>query len=500
MSWGKIDDQAHSHPKIVGAGKEHLGPWFRMISWSNCHGTDGRIPREIAESFSAPGAAETIARLLAVRLLDPDGTNYQIHDFLHWNRSAAQVRVSRENLARGRRRGAEASAAARGNDGRFGKHRSPTAGPSGPRAVKTTAGPSGPGADRERYGSIVHDPTPTEKPTSSTAGPSGEITTGPSGPTSSDRSTPAGTSGPSADRRADRSRSAPSPSPIQDPPTPATTAVDVPAARSALDGAGDGRAQRMGHPKAQHPSPDPQPLSDAVLDPPPLPPDPDPDPPGGSHFRLEGSPRQRGTNPRARGHECSACDWRAPQTVFRNHPTAGWLAAACRGCVTDPYAAPTLDGHQLRLPELATWNAGHWVALGLTPAGSMRPADAKRWIAAAATSAADFRKSAATRSTTPPPTPHTCDACSESRPGLRFQARNGSWIAGRCACAYAHPYATDKPNLGLRPVPPATGDGWVGLSGTPVASSDARAQDTWVDAALKVARAPAHEPATPPAA
>lgn len=48
MSWGRVDDKLHSHPKIKKIAKrtDALGAWVRMLSWTSDYGTDGHLPTD----------------------------------------------------------------------------------------------------------------------------------------------------------------------------------------------------------------------------------------------------------------------------------------------------------------------------------------------------------------------------------------------------------------------------------------------------------------------
>lgn len=112
MSWFKLDDQGHDHPKVLRAGNEAFGAWCRAGQWSSKHLTEGVIPREVALTI-AP--LKVWSRLLSVGLLDEHPDGWAIHDFLTYNPTSEQVRSERarkaKNVAdhRERRRSAKAS-------------------------------------------------------------------------------------------------------------------------------------------------------------------------------------------------------------------------------------------------------------------------------------------------------------------------------------------------------------------------------------------------------
>jgi hypothetical protein len=94
MTWVKFDDQAAFHEKVISAGNEAAGAWWRMGCWSSAHLTDGRIPSGIAALIA--GRAEVLDALVSVRLLDRVGDDFEIHNYLRWNPSAKAVKAKRK--------------------------------------------------------------------------------------------------------------------------------------------------------------------------------------------------------------------------------------------------------------------------------------------------------------------------------------------------------------------------------------------------------------------
>jgi hypothetical protein len=113
MSWFRLDDQGAFHAKVVKAGNEAYGAWCRAGQWSACHGQDGRVPRAIAITI-APTRIWT--RLLEVGLLEVNledgggpGSEFQIHDYLEWNLSAAELEAKRSARSQAGSRGGRRS-------------------------------------------------------------------------------------------------------------------------------------------------------------------------------------------------------------------------------------------------------------------------------------------------------------------------------------------------------------------------------------------------------
>lgn len=92
MSWVRFDDATAFHPKLVAAGNECTGAWVRMTCWSAAHLTDGAVPLAVAALIAGP---KVLARLCGAGLLEQEGADYRIHDYLKYNASAEQVRAKR---------------------------------------------------------------------------------------------------------------------------------------------------------------------------------------------------------------------------------------------------------------------------------------------------------------------------------------------------------------------------------------------------------------------
>jgi hypothetical protein len=101
LSWLKIDDGFHSHPKVLEAGNEAVGLWVRCGAYCAQHLTDGFVPRQIVLIYGSVTLAEV---LVEVRLWVSVDGGWQMNDFLTYNRSRSQVLSDRkEGLERQRR-------------------------------------------------------------------------------------------------------------------------------------------------------------------------------------------------------------------------------------------------------------------------------------------------------------------------------------------------------------------------------------------------------------
>ncbi|GAA2686252.1 hypothetical protein GCM10010400_58200 [Streptomyces aculeolatus] len=112
MTWFKVDDTAHSHPKILAATNAAVGLWLRCGAYAAQHLTDGIVPGPVAAMY---GTAPQIKKLVRVGLWHPHGHtclrcpqpsdgDFQMHDYLAYNPSRADVVAGRERAAEKKRK------------------------------------------------------------------------------------------------------------------------------------------------------------------------------------------------------------------------------------------------------------------------------------------------------------------------------------------------------------------------------------------------------------
>lgn len=112
MSWFKVDDTAHTHPKLRGAGTAAIGLWTLGGSYAAQYLTDGMVH---AHFVKANATAPQLAKLVKAGLWHPAGHDclrcpqpadgdYFIHDYLEYNPSRAKVVAERERAAEKKRK------------------------------------------------------------------------------------------------------------------------------------------------------------------------------------------------------------------------------------------------------------------------------------------------------------------------------------------------------------------------------------------------------------
>lgn len=101
MTWTKLDDQLHSHPKVQKAWQESrasIGLHMLALSHAGAYLTDGHVSEAFVRA-QLPAAGErrrAVGVLVDSGLWERNGDGWVIHDFLDFNLSAAEVKGKRD--------------------------------------------------------------------------------------------------------------------------------------------------------------------------------------------------------------------------------------------------------------------------------------------------------------------------------------------------------------------------------------------------------------------
>lgn len=92
MTWVKLDDSFHSHPKprqAWGISKASIGLHAFALAYAGHYETDGAIPGWFVESVIPDGEERqgALDALLTSGLWQRVGDGYEVHDFLDFNPS-----------------------------------------------------------------------------------------------------------------------------------------------------------------------------------------------------------------------------------------------------------------------------------------------------------------------------------------------------------------------------------------------------------------------------
>ena len=100
MTWFKVDDSFHSHPKIAATSLAALGLWAVAGTWSGDHLTDGFVPDHMVPLLSR-GASELVTELVERGLWTRTKGGYRYHDWAVYQ--PTKERVERERKANAER-------------------------------------------------------------------------------------------------------------------------------------------------------------------------------------------------------------------------------------------------------------------------------------------------------------------------------------------------------------------------------------------------------------
>lgn len=109
MSWVKIDDGMPDHPKIVQLSDAAFRLHIAAMCYSSRYGLDGRIPGDWPGVRRRTVLVNSLVKAgVWVRTVGQSGEEFQIHDFLEYNPSAAERKALSESRAKAGRIGGQA--------------------------------------------------------------------------------------------------------------------------------------------------------------------------------------------------------------------------------------------------------------------------------------------------------------------------------------------------------------------------------------------------------
>jgi hypothetical protein len=112
MAWVKLDDQWYDNPKLLDMPLESIGVWVIGLTYASRHLTDGFVPyKALKRIIDAP--EDHTEALEARGLWQVVEHGWQIHDYLDYQPSAAEVKDRRKKRAEAGRIGGRASAEVR---------------------------------------------------------------------------------------------------------------------------------------------------------------------------------------------------------------------------------------------------------------------------------------------------------------------------------------------------------------------------------------------------
>lgn len=106
MTWFKVDDRLHAHPKALATPLAALGLWTVAGSWSSDHLTDGFMPDHVIPLLSR-GTSELADELVAAGLWRRVRGGYRFHQW-HENSDGSRRNPTKKEVEELRRTRAEA--------------------------------------------------------------------------------------------------------------------------------------------------------------------------------------------------------------------------------------------------------------------------------------------------------------------------------------------------------------------------------------------------------
>jgi hypothetical protein len=95
MTWFKVDDSFHSHPKVLAASPAALGLWVVAGSWSGSNLSDGFIPDHVLPRL-LPDSASLARDLVTAGLWKRARGGYRFHDWGDFNPQRESVEQERK--------------------------------------------------------------------------------------------------------------------------------------------------------------------------------------------------------------------------------------------------------------------------------------------------------------------------------------------------------------------------------------------------------------------
>lgn len=120
MSWAKVDDALHNHPKVDALferdereGLAAMGLWTLVLSCVSGQLTDGIISRRVVRRLAPDHGVDFAAVLVREGLWDVIDGGWKIHDYLDWNPSREVALARRDARSEAGKRGGKASGESR---------------------------------------------------------------------------------------------------------------------------------------------------------------------------------------------------------------------------------------------------------------------------------------------------------------------------------------------------------------------------------------------------
>lgn len=95
MTWFRVDDTFHSHPKVLAADPAALGLWVVAGTWASANLTDGFVPAHVLPRL-LPDSGELAEALVTCGLWRRAKGGYRFHDWGDYNPRSVDVKRERD--------------------------------------------------------------------------------------------------------------------------------------------------------------------------------------------------------------------------------------------------------------------------------------------------------------------------------------------------------------------------------------------------------------------
>lgn len=110
MTWVKLDDRFHDHPKIVGLSSDAYRAFVGGLCYCSRHLTDGTIPLRAARVLASRKAAD---ELVNAELWSVIASGVVVHDYLDYQPRRSEVEAARLQRSEAGKMGGHKSGEAR---------------------------------------------------------------------------------------------------------------------------------------------------------------------------------------------------------------------------------------------------------------------------------------------------------------------------------------------------------------------------------------------------
>lgn len=100
MTWFKVDDSFHSHPKVLATSPAALGLWVVAGAWSSANLTEGFVPDRALPRL-IPDSGPLARELVSNGLWRRERGGYRFHDWIAYNPTRSEATAARDKMASG---------------------------------------------------------------------------------------------------------------------------------------------------------------------------------------------------------------------------------------------------------------------------------------------------------------------------------------------------------------------------------------------------------------